>query len=115
VNRSFMLVFVSVVLAGLAMPALVHAAGETPSAGEVSSGGLSQGIGIGGVGLGCGLIIVGAGWGIGKIGSSAVESIARQPEVSASISTAMLISAALIEGVTFFALIICMLAVFLQQ
>lgn len=58
--------------------------------------------------LGAGLVIIGAGMGIGRIGSSAVESIARQPEVAANIQTAMIISAALIEGATFFGLIICM-------
>lgn len=59
--------------------------------------------------FGAGLVILGAGYGIGKIGSSAVESMARQPEVAGNIQTAMIISAALIEGATFFALIVCML------
>jgi F-type H+-transporting ATPase subunit c len=62
-----------------------------------------------GAALGAGLVILGAGFGIGKIGSSAVESMARQPEVAAAVQTAMIISAALIEGATFFALIVCML------
>jgi F-type H+-transporting ATPase subunit c len=56
--------------------------------------------------FGSGLVIIGAGYGIGKIGSCAVESMARQPEVASNIQTAMLISAALIEGATFFALIV---------
>jgi F-type H+-transporting ATPase subunit c len=55
-----------------------------------------------------GLIIMGAGMGIGKIGSTAVESMARQPEVAGNIQTAMIIAAALIEGATFFALIVCL-------
>ncbi|HTU23854.1 MAG TPA: ATP synthase F0 subunit C [Pirellulales bacterium] len=59
--------------------------------------------------FGAGLVILGAGFGIGKIGSSAVESMARQPEVAGNIQTAMIIAAALIEGATFFALIVCML------
>lgn len=57
--------------------------------------------------FGAGLVIVGAGFGIGKIASSAVESMARQPEVAGNIQTAMIIGAALIEGATFFALIVC--------
>lgn len=61
--------------------------------------------------LGVGLIIIGAGVGIGWLARSAVESMARQPEVAGNIQTAMIISAALIEGVTFFALIIVMLFV----
>ncbi len=56
-----------------------------------------------------GLIIVGAAYGIGKIGSSAVENMARQPEVAGNIQTAMIIAAALIEGATFFGLIVCLL------
>jgi F-type H+-transporting ATPase subunit c len=59
-----------------------------------------------GVGLGMGLIILGAGIGIGRIGSSAVEAIARQPEAGGPIGTNMLIAAALIEGVTVIALIL---------
>jgi F-type H+-transporting ATPase subunit c len=57
--------------------------------------------------FGAGLIILGAGMGIGKIGATAVESMARQPEVAGNIQTAMIITAALIEGVTLFALIVC--------
>ncbi len=60
-----------------------------------------------GAAFGAGLVILGAGYGIGKIGSCAVENMARQPEVAGNIQTAMIISAALIEGATFFALIVC--------
>jgi F-type H+-transporting ATPase subunit c len=59
--------------------------------------------------IGAGLVILGAGFGIAKIGAAAVESMARQPEVAGNVQTAMIISAALIEGATFFALIVCML------
>jgi F-type H+-transporting ATPase subunit c len=61
--------------------------------------------------VGVGLIIIGAALGIGGLTKSAVESMARQPETAGNIQTAMIISAALIEGVTFFALIIVMLFV----
>lgn len=57
--------------------------------------------------FGAGLVIIGAAMGIGKIGATAVESMARQPEVAGNIQTAMIIAAALIEGATFFALIVC--------
>lgn len=56
--------------------------------------------------FGAGLVLLGAGFGIGRIGSSAVESMARQPEVASNIQTAMIIAAALIEGATFFALVV---------
>ena len=62
--------------------------------------------------VGAGLVIIGAGLGIGKIGASAVESMARQPEVANNVQTAMLISAALIEGATFFGLIVCILGLY---
>lgn len=59
--------------------------------------------------FGAGIVLLGAGLGIGRIGSAAVESMSRQPEVAGNIQTAMIISAALIEGATFFALVVCML------
>lgn len=58
-------------------------------------------------GLGAGLAVIGAGLGIGKLAASAMESIGRQPESSGEIRTSMIIAAALIEGVTLFALVIC--------
>ncbi|MCB1033248.1 MAG: ATP synthase F0 subunit C [Acidobacteria bacterium] len=61
--------------------------------------------------LGAGLAVVGGGLGIGKIGASAVESIARQPEAGGAVQTAMIISAALIEGATLFAVVVGLLAV----
>jgi F-type H+-transporting ATPase subunit c len=54
--------------------------------------------------VGAGLVVIGVGIGLGKIGGSAMEAIARQPEASGKIQTAMLIIAALVEGVAFAAL-----------
>ncbi len=54
--------------------------------------------------IGAGLVVIGAGIGIGKIGGSAMEAIARQPEATGKIQAAMLIAAALIEGIGFAAL-----------
>lgn len=59
-------------------------------------------------GLGAGLIILGASYGIGKLAVATMEASGRQPEVAPQVRIAMIISAALIEGVTFFALVICM-------
>jgi F-type H+-transporting ATPase subunit c len=70
------------------------------------SGNLGIGIGAGGIMIGAGLAVAGAGRGIGQIGGSAVEAIARQPEAKGTIGTNMIIAAALIEGFTFFALVI---------
>jgi F-type H+-transporting ATPase subunit c len=51
--------------------------------------------------------MIGAGLGIAKIGAAAVESMARQPEAAGNIQGAMIVAAALIEGATFFALMVC--------
>ena len=59
--------------------------------------------------LGAGLAAMGAGMGIGKIGGSAMEAIARQPEAASSIQTNMIIAAALIEGVALFAVVVSLL------
>lgn len=60
--------------------------------------------------IGAGLVLIGGGLGIGRIGGSAVESIARQPEAAGQISTAMIITAAMVEGATLFGVVVCMLA-----
>jgi F-type H+-transporting ATPase subunit c len=58
-------------------------------------------------GIGAALAVIGAGIGIGKLAASAMEAIGRQPEAGGDIRTTMIIAAALIEGVTLFALVIC--------
>ncbi len=60
--------------------------------------------------FGAGIVMLGAGFGIGRIGAAAVESMARQPEASGDIRGGMILAAALIEGATFFALIVCLAA-----
>jgi F-type H+-transporting ATPase subunit c len=65
-----------------------------------------------GLAVGSGIIILGASIGIGWIASKAVEAIGRQPEAASNIRSSMIVAAALIEGVTFFALLIVFLALF---
>jgi F-type H+-transporting ATPase subunit c len=86
-----------VILLGLATTSFAQATG---TAGET--------LVLAGSAVGVGLTVIGAGYGIGRLAGSALESMARQPEVAGSIQTAMIIAAALIEGFTFFALYICM-------
>ena len=62
-----------------------------------------------GCAVGAGLVTIGTGFGISKIGSQAMDGIARQPEASAKIQTAMIIACALIEGVALFSAVICFL------
>jgi len=64
-----------------------------------------------GAGVGAGMTIIGSGLGIGKLASSALEGSARQPEASGILRTTMIIAAALIEGIAFLSLVICLLAV----
>ena len=66
-----------------------------------------------GAALGPSMATIGAGFGIGKIGSSAMEAIARQPEAASDIRSNMIVIAALIEGVALFAVIVSALALFL--
>jgi len=70
-----------------------------------ADGGGGFGAGLGG-GLAAGLAVVGAGLGIGRIGGSAVEAVARQPEMSNTIFINMVLTAALVEGVALFAVIV---------
>lgn len=95
------------VVLGIALsfaPVALAAEGDAP----MSTG---KGLGLLGASIGAGLAILGAALGIGRIGGSAVESMARQPEVADKVFTPMILTAALIEGAAFFALIITLLAV----
>jgi len=69
------------------------------------------GLGYIGAGLGAGLVLIGAALGIGKLAAAALEGTARQPEAGPALRTTMIIAAALIEGLAFFGLVICLLAV----
>src|SRR5918997_5910976 len=71
-----------------------------------ASAATGRGLGLIGAGLAAGLAVLGAGVGIGRIGGSATEGIARQPDATARIQTAMIIAAALIEGVALFVAVI---------
>lgn len=83
-----------------ATPALAQTAGETFVG--------NWGVGLG-YGLAAGLAVIGAGLGIGRIGGSAVESIARQPEMAGRIFVNMILAAALIEGAALFAIVVGLL------
>lgn len=71
----------------------------------------AKAFGVMGAGIGAGCATIGAGIGIGKIGQGAMEGIARQPESAGTIRSSMIIAAALVEGVAFFAVVICLLVV----
>ena len=90
-----LVIMAAAVVVSFAMPALAQDAGTS-----ISFSGA----------FGAGLVMLGAGFGIAKIGAAAVESMARQPEASGDIRGGMIVAAALIEGATFFALIVCMVA-----
>ena len=67
-----------------------------------------------GAAIGAGIAAIAAGIGIGRIGGSAMESIARQPESAGDIRANMIVAAALIEGVAFFAIVLCLLILFVK-
>lgn len=109
--KTFVAAFAAMVLLTLAVPA--HAA-DAPAAGEsnyvnAQHSGPNYGLALIGAGVGAGLAGVGGGIGIGQIGGRACEATARQPEMADKIFTTMIISAALIEGFTFFAMVVCLL------
>ena len=66
-----------------------------------------------GAAIGAGIAVLGAGIGIGKIGGSAMEAMARQPEASGDLRMNMIIAAALVEGVALIAIVVCLLTLFL--
>jgi F-type H+-transporting ATPase subunit c len=95
-----------VVVLTFAAPAMAQENPEAPAAGAtVSTDGSA--VSFSGA-FGAGLVTIGAAYGIGKLAAAAVESMARQPEVAGTVQISMIIAAALIEGFTFFALVICM-------
>jgi F-type H+-transporting ATPase subunit c len=75
---------------------------------------LLEGLAQMGAGIGAGIAAVAAGIGIGNIGKAALESLARQPEVSGDIRSNMIVAAALIEGVAFFAIVVCFVILFVK-
>ena len=90
-----------VMLLAMAMPAFA----EDKGAAVLYGAGMAAG-------LGAGLTLIGAGLGFGKIGAAALESMARQPEVADKVGTNMLTIAALLEGATFFSLIVTIIMAF---
>jgi F-type H+-transporting ATPase subunit c len=102
-------------LLGLAMMFLFLSAGVAsaqPAAPGVAAPTIPAAATLAGAAVGAGITILGAGYGFGRIGSSALESMARQPEIAGRVQTGMIVIAALLEGATFFALVVCITAKF---
>lgn len=104
-----------IIAAGLGLVAASPALGAESGASEAAEhakGLIAIGKGLG-AGLAAGLAVMGGGPGIGRIGASAVEAIARQPEAAPLIGQNMILTAALVEGATLFAVVVGLLAIFL--
>lgn len=82
-------------------------AGATEFAVEVAANYMKMG-----AALAASIAVIGAAFGISRIGSTALESIARQPEAANDLRASMIVAAALIEGATFFAIVVCLLVLF---
>ena len=117
-NRVILLALVALVVLASPLMAQPHGAGATPATETAKvqaadKGGArtfdSPGAAFFGAAVGAGLVLIGGGLGIGRIGGSAADSIARQPEASGSITGVALITAAMIEGATLFAVVVCLL------
>ena len=112
-------IFALAVMAALFIPVAFASAQEATGATVIPdteegrsafvSASLGGGLAVAGIGIGLGLIIMGAAKGIGNIGGHAADAIARQPEAGGRIFTTMIISAALIEGATLFALVVAII------
>ena len=112
--RVCMAAIAAMIVLAVAVPARAEVNIPAGATNYVSSqvAGPNYGLALIGAGIGAGLAGVGGGIGIGAIGGRACEAIARQPEAGGRIFTTMIISAALIEGFTFFAMVVCMLGMF---
>lgn len=114
--RSFLALALILIGFGLMGADTAWAQAEHPEGGEaVRASGMFGDKGLKGLGagIGAGLVIIGGAAGIARIGGSAVESMARQPEASSPINFAMIVTAAMIEGATLFAVVVCLLAIIL--
>jgi F-type H+-transporting ATPase subunit c len=107
-RKSYSKVVLAMLVVGFALMFAPAAFAAEPEAGAAaaSASGLAK---LGGA-IGAGLAVIGGGLGIGRVGGSAVESMARQPEASGTINTAMIVTAAMIEGATLFAVVVGLLA-----
>ena len=99
-------VALAMVVTGFCLLAAEPALAQGTAAGAAAAPAVPVGVG---AGIGAGLAVIGGGIGIGRVGGSAVEGISRQPEAAGSIFTPMIITAAMVEGATFFALIVCII------
>lgn len=105
--------FLTMAVAFLAIALIGDTAYAAPEGAEAAAT-AAMNLGPIGAGLVGGLAVIGAGIGIGRIGGSAVESIARQPEMAGPIGTNMIIAAALVEGATLFAVVVGLLCLILK-
>ena len=110
-NALKVLILVVVVMLVVAAPAMAAPDETGAAATHTSYSYLLSGVSVG-AGIGAGIGLLGAGYGFSRIGSAALESMARQPEVAGRIQTAMIVIAALLEGATFFGLLVCLLVSF---
>lgn len=97
-----LLALVLVTLFVLATPAFAQTTPAAPTTATLSGSSIGAGIGVA-------IAILGAGLGFGRLGAAALEGMARQPEVAGRIQTAAIIIGALLEGATFFGLLVCIL------
>ncbi len=105
-SARIVLMLIAVGFALMFAPAAFAEEGGVSAAAAPAAGGLGK---MGGA-IGAGLAVIGCGLGIGRVGGSATEAMARQPEAAGQINTAMIVTAAMIEGATLFAVVVGLLA-----
>jgi F-type H+-transporting ATPase subunit c len=100
---------IALVVAFLGLALVFAPAAFAQEEGGAAAAAAAGGLGKMGGAIGAGLAVIGAGLGIGRIGGSAVESMARQPEMAGQINTAMIVTAAMVEGAALFAVVVGLL------
>jgi F-type H+-transporting ATPase subunit c len=101
-------VILGLIVVGFAL--MFAPAAHAAEAGDAGAAATSSGLAKMGGAIGAGLAVIGCGLGIGRVGGSATEAMARQPEAAGQINTAMIVTAAMIEGATLFAVVVGLLA-----
>ena len=92
-------------------PATEKPTAEKPAAEPHKPFGLAHGLAIAGACFGAGLAAIGGGWAISRIGGQCIDSMARQPEASGAMFAPMIVTAAMVEGLVLFAIVVCLLGV----
>ena len=107
--KKFSIAMLVMMVLSMATMAIAQEPAAAPAGDAAAAASMADGLKFLLIPLGASLVVIGGGFGIARIGAAAVDAMARQPEAASAIQTAMILAAALIEGATLFALVICLI------